>query len=314
VTLVSLPFSSRLVDDSLDTSIYFGSSYGAIASCAFTAPLSGTAKIVASYQYPAGHPLAGTTESATQTITTIAASPPNYTDMWWGGARENGWGVSISQHGATQFNVIYAYDNAGKPTWYVMPGCTWSAGNTVCTGNLYQPTGAPFAAYDVTRFAANAPVGNATFTYKSANTATMSYTINGTSGTKEIERQAFGAATTLPNLGVNDIWWNGLEENGWGLNIAQQGRALFPVWYTYGADGKPTFFAVPGGSWDGLVFTGTMYTTTSSPWLGAAYDASRFVATPVGLMVIDFRDASTGTVTYTVGNVTQTKAIKRQEF
>ena len=54
--------------------------------------------------------------------------------------------------------------------------------------------------------------------------------------------------------------------------------------------------------------------TTSSPWLGVTYDASKFVATKVGSMVIDFRDANTATITYTVGTVTQTKMIVRQAF
>ncbi len=286
----------------------------AVATCTLTAPISGSAKVTAIYRYPADHVSRRSVEEESHVVNVITSPPVNYTDMWWGGARENGWGVSITQHGATQFNVIFAYDSTGKPTWYVMPGCTWSAANTVCTGSLYQPTGAPYSAYDVTRFAANAPVGTGTFTYKSASTATLSYTILGVAGSKEIERQLFGTATTGPNLGVNDLWWNGVAENGWGINIAQQGRQLFPVWYTYGADGKPTFFTVPGGTWNGLVFTGDIYTTTSSPWLGVPYDASRFAASKVGTMVIDYRDANTATISYTIGAVTQTKVIMRQGF
>lgn len=286
----------------------------AVATCTLTAPISGSAKVTAIYRYPADHVSRRSVEEESQVVNVVTSPPVNYTDMWWGGARENGWGVSITQHGATQFNVIFAYDSAGKPTWYVMPGCTWSAANTVCTGSLYQPTGAPYSAYDVTRFAANAPVGTGTFTYKSASTATLSYTILGVAGSKEIERQLFGTATTGSNLGVNDLWWNGVAENGWGINIAQQGRQLFPVWYTYGADGKPTFFTVPGGTWNGLVFSGDIYTTTSSPWLGVPYDASRFAASKVGTMIIDYRDANTATISYTIGAVTQTKVITRQAF
>lgn len=284
------------------------------ATCRVNAPASGSLAVTAQYTYPLGYPSIRINEFDALVVSTVVNPPPNYADMWWGGQNENGWGVSITQHGAQQFNVIYAYDNFGKPTWYVMPGCTWNAANTTCTGSLYSPTGAPFSNYDVTRFAANASVGSASFTYKSLNTATMSYTINGISGTKEIERQQFGTATTEPTLSVRDLWWNGQAENGWGLNIAQQGRQLFPVWYTYGTDGKPTFFAVPGGTWNGLVFTGDMYTTTSSPWLGTTYDASKFVATKVGTMVIDFRDATMATITYMVGGVTQNKIIVRQSF
>ena len=195
-----------------------------------------------------------------------------------------------------------------------MSGCTVNAATNTCTGNLYQPTGSPFSQYDASRFAVNASVGTATFAFKSGSTATMSYTINGVSGSKEIEREIFAGPTSLPNLAVNDLWWNGLAENGWGMNIAQQGRQLFPVWYTYDANGRNTFYAVPGGTWSGLVFTGDIYTTTTSAWLGVPYDASKFVATRVGTMVIDYRDANTATMTYTVGNITQTKLITRQGF
>ena len=40
-----------------------------------------------------------------------------------------------------------------------------------------------------TRFNVNTAVGTATFTFKAASTATLSYPINGVSGTKEIERE-----------------------------------------------------------------------------------------------------------------------------
>ena len=286
----------------------------AVARCDITAPMSGSTQVVAVYNYPLSHISNRIFEQEIQAVATITNAPANYTDMWWSGIRENGWGVSITQHGATQVNVIYTYDNAGKPIWYFMSGCTVNAASNTCTGNLYQPTSSPFSQYDVTRFAVNASVGTATFTFKSAGSATMRYTIDGVSGSKEIEREIFASPTSGPNLAVNDLWWNGLAENGWGMNIAQQGRQLFPVWYTYDINGNNTFYAVPGGTWSGLVFTGDIYTTTSSAWLGVSYDASKFIATKVGTMVIDYRDANTATMTYTVGNITQTKLIVRQGF
>src|SRR5476651_1938357 len=44
-----------------------------------------------------------------------AESTPDYSDMWWAGESENGWGMSITQHGSIQFIALYVYDNAGKP-------------------------------------------------------------------------------------------------------------------------------------------------------------------------------------------------------
>ena len=48
----------------------------------------------------------------------------------------------------------------------------------------------PFAKRKLsTRFNVNTTVGTATFTFKTASTATLSHTINGGSGTKEIGRE-----------------------------------------------------------------------------------------------------------------------------
>jgi hypothetical protein len=110
------------------------------------------------------------------------------------------------------------------------------------------------------------------------------------------------------------MWWGGQEQNGWGVNIAQQGRVLFPLWYTYGADGQATFFAVPGGTWSGNTFTGDIYTTISSPWLGVPYVTAMFTVTKVGTMTLEFVDQGNAFMTYTVNGLIQTKAIVRQPY
>ncbi len=285
-----------------------------VATCTVAAPSAGTHNYVVTYPH--------TTDSGfEQTILSpvVAASgPQDYTDMWWVGASENGWGVSITQHGLIQFIVLYVYDDNGKPIWYVLPNGTWNASQTAYTGQLYQPTSAPFSSYNTLQFnpfgANGGPVGTATVTYNSANTATLSYTINGKSGTKSIQRQVFGADDGQPKLQVNDLWWAGPSENGWGMNIAQQGRVLFPVWYTYDSTGTTRFFAVPGGTWVGNTFTGDIYSTSSSAWLGANYIAANFIATKVGTMSLTFQDQGNALMNYTVNGVTQSKSIVRQPF
>ncbi len=235
----------------------------------------------------------------------------DYSDMWWAGQSENGWGMSITQHGNVQFVVLYVYDNSGKPVWYVMPGGSWNAGQTAYTGSLYLPTSSPFSAYDATKFKANASVGTATLTYASSSTATLNYTINGVSGTKSLSRQIFGSGQAP--MQVHDLWWNPTED-GWGLNIAQQGQILFPVWYTYDAAGKDTWYVVPGGTWTGNSFTGDMYSTTGSAWLGATYNPTALVVTKVGSMTLNFSTPNAATMTYTVNGLTQSKSIVRQPY
>ena len=288
----------------------------AVATCTVTAPTttSGVRQYVATYFYPAGHVSGKVSEQTSFDLRVVAQGPVDYTDMWWTGGTENGWGMSVAQHGPIQFNVIFAYDDAGKSLWYVMPGGSFNAAGTVFTGSLFLATSSPFSAYDKTKFAIGSPVGSATITYTSGSTATLAYTINGISATKSIQRQVFSIDTTGPNLRSNDLWWATFAEDGWGMNIAQQGRVLFPVWYTYDAAGKPTFFTAQGGSWNGTVWSGTVYAHTSAAWLGVPYNGSQFTATKVGTISLEFNDASNATMTYTVNGFTQVKHIERQPY
>ena len=287
-----------------------GATTSGVASCRVNAIRAGK------HDYTIAHSagLGGVSEQAILTVNTLGAGPLDYTDMWWAGTIEDGWGLSITQHGNIQFIVIYAYDSAGKPLWYVMPGGSWNAAQTAYTGLVYLPTSAPFSAYSKDQFKINPSVGTATVTYTGTGNATLTYTINGISGSKRIERQLFALDDGQPKLLVNDLWWAGNQEDGWGMNIAQQGRVLFPVWYTYDSSGKAVFFAVPGGTWVGTAFTGDIYSTVSSPWLGVTYNPALFKPTKVGSMTINFSDQASAVMTYTVNGLTQSKNIVRQPY
>lgn len=253
---------------------------------------------------------------ATGTVA-AAPSPLNYSDMWWVGDSENGWGMSIQQHGNIQFVAIYVYDSAGKPTWYVLPNGTWNANFTVYSGLLYQPTSAPLNNYTPAQFVVGASPGNASLTFTSNSTATMQYTINGVSGQKSLQRQAFGTGTSP--LTVGDMWWAGSAQDGWGINLVQHAGIVFGVWYTYGTDGKPTWFVLPNGSWNGNTYSGPFYSTTGSPWLGAAYNPGQLNVTQAGTLSFNFTNASNGTMSYTFtagpfSGTTQTKTILRQPY
>ena len=288
----------------------------AVATCAITAPVaaSGVKQYVVTYFYPAGHPSGRVFEQVPFDLRVSAAGPIDYTDMWWAGATENGWGMSVMQHGAIQFNVIFAYDDSGKAIWYVMPGGSFNAAGTTFTGPLYLATSAPFSAYDKSRFVSGAPVGSATISYTTTSSASLAFNINGISMTKTLERQIFSVETTGPNLRANDLWWATAAEDGWGMNISQQGRVLFPIWYTYNEAGRATFFTAQGGTWNGTVWSGTIYAHESSKWLGATYNPALFKAIIVGTISLDFSDASNATMTTTVNGIVQSRRIERQPY
>ncbi len=240
-----------------------------------------------------------------------------YSDMWWAGQAENGWGMSIQQHGNVQFNALYVYDSAGKPVWYVMPGGTWNADYTTYSGPIYQPTSAPLNDYSPAQFLVGASPGNVTITYTSPATAVLQYTINGISGQKSIQRQVFGSGTT-PLL-VGDMWWGGASQDGWGVNLVQQGGTVFSVWYTYGTDGKSSWYVLPSGAWTGSSYSGTFYSTTGSAWLGASYDPGKLVITPAGNLTFAFSGADSASMTYTFTagpftGTSQTRPLTRQPY
>ncbi len=51
------------------------------------------------------------------------------------------------------------------------------------------------------------------------------------------------AATVPVNIGsqYTDLWWNP-QENGWGMNVVQQGETAFITLFVYGPDDKPTWY------------------------------------------------------------------------
>jgi hypothetical protein len=245
----------------------------------------------------------------------VFASSAPYQDMWWSGPSQNGWGMSIVQHRDMLFTVIYAYDAAGKPTWYVMSGGTWNEAKTAFTGPLYLPSGSPYGAYDASRFNVNESVGSATITFSGTGKATVDYVINGITGRKSISRQLFGQEIAgAPLHGLGDMWWGGSTQNGWGIALLQQYKALFCVWFTYDAAGKPTWFVMPAGAWTSSdTYEGKLYRTAGSPWLGQPYDPALFRINEVGAYRFRFQ-GDTATFDYSIDGVAGTMPLVRQPF
>ena len=113
------------------------------------------------------------------------------TDLWWN-PNESGWGLNLVQHPSNQiFGVWFTYSGTGAPTWYTMPGGTWTATN-VFSGTVYATTG-PSAASAT--FKGSSVVvrqaGGATITFNDANNGTFTYSVDGASGSKVITRQPY---------------------------------------------------------------------------------------------------------------------------
>jgi hypothetical protein len=137
----------------------------------------------------------------------------NWSDMWYNAA-ESGWGLSFTQHGATNqvYAVWYTYDPreadpAGefKPLWIVMPGGTWTSATTV-TGSVYVVNATPVTQPWVPASVKLDSVGTFTIHFNDAGTGTFTYDVKAPatasagspafnlpamSGTKAITRQSF---------------------------------------------------------------------------------------------------------------------------
>jgi hypothetical protein len=106
------------------------------------------------------------------------------------------------------------------------------------------------------------------------------------------------------------------SESGWGINFAHQGNVLFATWFTYDANGGGMWLIMSNGVQTSPGhFQGDLYRTT-----GPGFNAETFTAitgsnyTTVGTLSASFTDANTGSLTYTVNGVTQTKPIARYVY
>ena len=103
-------------------------------------------------------------------VCSFGSASDNVTDLWWA-ANESGWGVSITQQGATIFMVVYTYGADEQPIWTTSTLDRVEANKY--EGTLYEARG-PAPPVQTT------PVGTASLTFTDANTGTLVYDVPGT--------------------------------------------------------------------------------------------------------------------------------------
>ncbi len=253
---------------------------------------------------------------------TTTATPANYTALWWNQA-EPGWGINVSQQGNIAFATLFTYDSSGAPLWLVMSGGARQGTGDTFTGDLFRTTGPAFNAVPFTPIsAANlSRVGTMTLAFSGGATGNLTYSVNGVTVTKPIQKQVYGAraATCASTSGsrsaatnYQDLWWNSAE-SGWGVNLTHQGNILFATLFTYGSTGQGMWLVMSGGTRqaDGS-FLGDLFRTTgpvfnAQPWTPAT-------ALRVGTMKLRFQSGESATLEYTVNGVSVAKTITRQVF
>ncbi len=291
-------------------------------------------------------PLPGGSQSLNRDGSTGSASPQNFAGatgtlggstptpvatfnvqaLWWRSPAlsEIGWGINIVHQGNTLFATWFTNDADGTDLWLFMDNMTLTANNTY-SGNVFRANGSPFGLvpYDSTRFAPT-QVGNATNAFANANNGSITYTVNGVTQTKAITKFIYSdpvptcaAAGANPYTGAasyQDLWWRSpaRSENGTGVNIIHQGNILFVTWFTYDTDGTGMWLFMDNAARTAnRTYAGAVLQARGSPVNLIPFDASRFSASGVGTGTITFTDDNTGTFSYTVKGVTETKPIIR---
>jgi hypothetical protein len=118
----------------------------------------------------------------------LPARADDYTDIWWAGPAEDGWGVNLIQSQDFIFATFFIYGPAPAktPIWYV--GQLARVGS-VFTGGLFQTTGTGFNAPWNPADHTTVQVGTATFNPIDSSSATLNYSVNGVAVAKAIVRQ-----------------------------------------------------------------------------------------------------------------------------
>ena len=124
-------------------------------------------------------------------------------------------------------------------------------------------------------------------------------------------------ATLVAALNFQALWWGAPagSESGWGLNLTHQGDILFATWFTYDTDGSAMWLVAPDARrTTGDSFTGALYRTTGPAFNSVPFNPLAIGVTQVGTATFALNDENTGTFTYTVNGITQSKPITRQVF
>jgi hypothetical protein len=128
-------------------------------------------------------------------------------------------------------------------------------------------------------------------------------------------RIALTATANTPGS-LSGLWWNA-SESGWGVDFTQRRNIIFAALYTYDAAGNPKWYVasactMPSAGGTSGTCSGTLYDISGPNFFGSSFDAAAVKPVPAGSIAVTFQDASTASMTYTVGTQGRTVPIARQ--
>ena len=167
-----------------------------------------------------------------------AASGYDVADLWWNPS-ESGWGMQLVQQSSTVFATLFVYDRFNVPIWYTatlnFTGLNPTNG-PVYTGVLYETRGPYFATVPFDPdLVAVVPVGSLTFSSPTTSTGLLTYSVNGVTVTKNVERQtlvaenfngAYTGVYVVTQSGCANPLDNGTQKFLTAFTIVQVGPAM----------------------------------------------------------------------------------------
>jgi hypothetical protein len=119
----------------------------------------------------------------------LPARAEDYTDIWWAGPTEDGWGVNLAQNQDVIFATFFVHGPAPSTAeiWYVATLDRTPGG--LFTGDLYQTTGTGIGAPWNPAQKTATKVGTATFSPTSSTSGRLTYNVGTTMVAKDIIRQ-----------------------------------------------------------------------------------------------------------------------------
>ena len=137
------------------------------------------------------------------------------TDLWFN-PTESGWGVNIIQQADVLFATMFVYGTGSRPTWYVA-SAVFPAGQGY-SGNLYETSGPVFSGPFDPSAVTLRQVGTFSIipSTNSQAIATLTYTVDGTTVNKIIERQTWRASDLNGGyMGGSVGTYSGCPSNGY---------------------------------------------------------------------------------------------------
>jgi hypothetical protein len=128
------------------------------------------------------------------TLASAITVSADFSDLWFN-PNESGWGANMIQQEEIVFVTIFVYDTNGQPTWFVGPDTAFTGATGLTqhfTGPLYRTTGPYFGAATFNAASVNVvQVGTVSFDAPTSTTGTLTYSVNGVTVTKSVQRQTW---------------------------------------------------------------------------------------------------------------------------